>query len=131
MEAGSTARRPADPPDSLRPIAQTLAETVRVRASLLALEFSVEVDRRKHQVQLATLAAVLLYTAVLLLTVWVLTLFWDSHRNEAVALTCALYLVGAGLAWLRLRAIAASLPAPFADSLHEFRRDLAEWTGSP
>ncbi len=131
MEIGATARRPPGPLDSLLPIASTLAEIIGIRVSLLALELTTEVHRRKRQLQLAAVAAALLYTAFALLTLLLLNLFWDSYRNEALVLLGTLYLAGAGLAWWRLRAIGASLPAPFADSLRELRRDLADWTRSP
>lgn len=110
--------------DALRAIGRTLGEVARVRGALFAVELREEIARRRSMLMLAALACVLLHMALLLASVLVLALFWDSHRIVAIATMTALYL-GCGLAaLLRLRAEAAASPAPFAASLAELDQDL-------
>ncbi len=130
MDPGATPKSAGGPLDELRPIARSLVEALRARAALFSLELEEELQRRTRQAILSLLAAVLIYTALLLLTLLVLVLFWDAHRTEAIIAVAALFAAGGVAAGLRLRALRASSPAPFSASLLELHRDLAQAGGA-
>jgi uncharacterized membrane protein YqjE len=74
----------------------------------------------------ASVAAVLLHMALVVLTVLVAAAFWETHRLTAVGAIAALYLacgIAALAAFLRQ---AAAAPAPFAATRGELERDLAQ-----
>lgn len=111
--------------EALRTMGATLGEMAHVRGALFALELREEVLRRKHMLVLATFGVTALHMALLLITVLVAAIFWDTHRIAAIVAMAALYLACGIAALLRLRANAAASPDPFADTLRELRRDLA------
>ena len=112
--------------NSLRAIGATLNEIVRVRGALIGVELREEIERRKHMLVLAALGAVFLHMALLLVTLLVAVVFWDSYRVVAVGAMAALYLACGAAALIRLRVEVAASPAPFAASLRELDQDLAE-----
>lgn len=129
-------RSPATPParaagllDALRAMGKTLNEILCVRGALLAVEMREEMARRRDMLLLAAIAFGFLHMALLLITLLVAIVFWDSHRVAAVASMAALYLGCGAAAVLRLRSDAAASPAPFAASLAEMEQDLGELRG--
>jgi uncharacterized membrane protein YqjE len=124
--------RPLEPPatggllDALRAMGATLHDLVRVRGSLFAVELREELERRKHMLVLAALGVALLHTAFLLLTLFVVVWFWDTHRVAAIGVMALVYLACGAGALLRLRAYAAASPLPFAATLSELDQDLSE-----
>lgn len=111
--------------DALSAIGRTLNETVRVRGALFGIELREEIERRKRMLVLAGLAAVFIHMALLLLTVLVAVLFWDTHRIGAIGAMAAAYLACGAAALIRLRVAVAKSPAPFAATLSELDQDLA------
>lgn len=112
--------------DALRAVAGTLAAILRVRGSLFRVELSEEIERRKHLLVLATLGIVFLHTALLLATLFVTVMFWDTYRVAAVGTMAALYFCCGTLALIRFRSQAAANPQPFAATRAEIDRDLAD-----
>lgn len=112
--------------EALRAIGKTLVEGLRLRSSLFSLELAQEIRTRRRMFLLGALAAVLLYTAFLLMTALVLSVFWNSYRDQSIAALALLYLAAGVAAILRYRAVRAAAPAPFSVSLQELRRDLAD-----
>ncbi len=111
--------------DALRALAATLSETVRVRGALFAVELSEEVERRKRRLVLVALGVTCLHMALVLLTLLVAAVFWDTHRIVALGAMAALYLVCGAAAFIRVRVEVAASPAAFAASLSELARDFA------
>ena len=111
--------------DALRAIGVTLNEIVRVRGALFTVELGEEIDRRKHALILAGLAATFLHMALLLLTLFVVVIFWDTHRVAAIGLVAVVYLACGAGALIRYRIHGARSPAPFEATLGELERDLA------
>jgi uncharacterized membrane protein YqjE len=109
---------------ALRAIGGTLNEMLRVRGALFGVELREEIQRRRQMLVLAALGFAFLHTALLLLTFFVVALFWDTHRVAAIGAMAILYLVCGGAAVARLRRDAAASPEPFAASLGELNRDL-------
>ena len=111
---------------ALRAAGRTLNEIAQVRGSLFALELREEIARRSRMLALAAIGFAFLHTALLLLTLLLLVVFWDSHRVLVIALTTAVY-VGCGVAAIaRLRFEIETCPEPFSATRAELAQDLAE-----
>jgi uncharacterized membrane protein YqjE len=117
--------------DALRVFGRTLNETLHVRGALFALEVREEVERRKAMLLLAALGAAFLHLALLLAALLVVVAFWDTHRIAATAAMAGLYLACGVAAFLALRARIAASPEPFAATVGELERDLAELHPAP
>ena len=111
------------PVDSLRALGATLMELVAARAELAMVELREQGERRKAIVALAAVAAVFLALGLLLVTLFALALFWDTHRLEAIAGMALLYLAIAVLAYWRMRVKIALSPQPFEATMREFAAD--------
>jgi uncharacterized membrane protein YqjE len=110
---------------ALRSMGATVTEILQTRGALFAVELREEIERRKRMLALAAVGFAFLHTALLLATLLVAVVFWDTYRVAAIAAMTVLYL-GCGIATLRrLTAQAESSPAPFAATLGELEQDLA------
>jgi len=116
--------------DALRAIGGTLNEIVRVRGSLFAVELREEVQRRKEMLGLAVLGVACVHMALLLLSVLVAVIFWDTYRIAAIGAMTGVYLACGTIAIVKLRERIAASPEPFAATLGELERDLAD-LGAP
>jgi uncharacterized membrane protein YqjE len=112
--------------DAVRAIGTTLNEIVRLRGALFAIELGEEVERRKHALILAGLAAAFLHMALMLLTLFVVVIFWDTHRVAAIGVVALLYLACGAGALIRYRMHGARSPSPFEATLGELQQDLAQ-----
>lgn len=123
---------PSGPPasggllDALRAMGVTLGEIVQVRGALLGVELREEMERRRQMLVLVAVGVVFLHTALLLLTLLVAIVFWDTHRFGAIGALAALYLACGAAVLFRLRVKAAASPPPFAATLGELEQDLAQ-----
>jgi uncharacterized membrane protein YqjE len=110
---------------SLRQLLGTAVATLQVRLALLSNEIEQEKLRLFDGLLWAGLALMLLALGTLLLAAFVVVLFWDNYRLQALGVL-ALLLLGAG-AWLlslardRLR----SAGGLFSTSVRELGRDRA------
>lgn len=110
---------------SLRQLLGTAVATLQVRLALLSNEIEQEKLRLFDGLLWAGLALMLLALGTLLLAAFVVVLFWDNYRLQALGIL-ALLLLGAG-AWLlslardRLR----STGGLFSTSVRELGRDRA------
>ncbi|MBL8512260.1 MAG: phage holin family protein [Betaproteobacteria bacterium] len=110
--------------DTLRQFGATLLALVHTRAELAVLELQEEAQRRKQLVILGAIAAVFFALGLLLLAVFIIVLFWDSHRLLACLGVTLVYLgIGAGALW-RMIDQARRSPPPFAATLKELNEDL-------
>jgi len=111
---------------SVRQLLATLLETLHVRLELLGTELEQEKRRVFAALLLAAMALVCLALALVMFSVVVLLIFWESYRLPAA---CALtVLFGAGGAYLLVQA-KQKLNAPsglFENSLAELQRDRAK-----
>ena len=98
----------------------------RTRIELAAVEFREERERTLTRFVLAGVAVVFLAFAVLLASVLVVVLFWDTHRVLALAAVTLVHAAIGVVAVLRLKADVRSAPAPFSATLGELKRD-GEW----
>jgi uncharacterized membrane protein YqjE len=112
------------PLDSLRALGATFLALVGTRVELLVVELREEGERKKEMLVLAGVAAVFLALGLLLLAIFVVVVFWDSHRIAATAAVTMVYLgIGVG-ALARLKQKVRASPPPFEATLGEFAKDL-------
>jgi uncharacterized membrane protein YqjE len=114
---------PAGLTASLRALGATLVELLGARAELAVVELRQEGERKKEMIALAAAGALFLALGLLVATLFVIVLFWDTHRLPAIGGVAIVYLALSGAAFVRLRYKAAGNPPPFEATLREFAAD--------
>jgi uncharacterized membrane protein YqjE len=114
---------PAGLTASLRALGATLVELLGTRAELAVVELRQEGERKKEMIVLAAAGALFLALGLLVATLFVIVLFWDTHRLPAIGGVAIVYLALSGAAFVRLRYKAAGNPPPFEATLREFAAD--------
>ncbi len=110
---------------SLRTLLASLLLAARTRGELLQVELEEEKQRVAGIAAFAVAAAVFLALSVVVLTFFLMLLFWDTHRVMAAGLIAAAYaLIGIGCA-LVARNRASVKSKLFAASLAELGKDSA------
>jgi uncharacterized membrane protein YqjE len=115
--------------ESLQALAASMLALVRTRLELVAVEFREEGERRKQMALLGIVAGVFFALAALLFAMFIVVLFWDSHRVAAAAGVTVAYLAIALGALASLRSRRRELPPPFEASLAELARDVEALRG--
>ncbi len=93
------------------------------RGELAAIELTEARERAARWLVLALVAGVLLLAALLVGSLWVVSIFWESHRSEAIAVVAAAYaLAGGGLMWWLVARLRAAPPL-LQSTLSELRQD--------
>jgi len=109
--------------ESVKRLASTLVSIVSTRLELLAIELQEE-RLRLTQMFLFTLSALFCFgMGVLLLTIFIVVLFWDEHRLAVLGGLCVLFFVLGALAAVLSRNKAQSKPKLFSVSLAELAKD--------
>lgn len=106
-------------------IATTVLAMARTRLELAAVELQEETQRLFGYLAWAMAAAVLALGALALAVLFVLVLFWDTHRLLAVGGMALLFALGCGFAVAKLRSGLASRPPLLAATLAELNKDVA------
>ena len=107
----------------MRNLAATLVAVLQTRLELLILEFEEERVRLGRLLALAIVAVFFLSLAVLMFTMFVVVLFWDSYRLPAIGMLAVIYLVAGGAAAVAARRQAAMRSRLFSSSLAELVKD--------
>ena len=108
---------------SLRRLVSTFVTTLHSRAELLGHEFERERIRLTRLVLLGAAALLFLVFGLLMATVFVIVLFWDSQRLVAIGfLTVVYFAIGGGIA-LYARQEAGRAAHPFSGTLEQLRQD--------
>jgi len=114
---------------TVRQFGANLLDLARTRMELAAVELQEGMHRLVGLLVWAAAAAVLGLFALALAVLFVLVLFWDTHRLAAVGGMTVLFAIGCAIAVVRVRAGFAErapvLPATFA----ELRKDAAALKG--
>jgi uncharacterized membrane protein YqjE len=114
---------------SLRNLGATLVAIVRTRLDLLSSEVEAERTRLMQIFFWGMTAIFLMAFALGMLTLLVVAVFWDTHRNAAIATLVVIYFgLGVG-ALLQTRALVGAGRRIFADSLRELQNDRDELEG--
>lgn len=116
-------KRPEPLLASIRTLARNLLAVLQTRLELLATEFDEERARIAEFAVMAAVAAVCFSFAAFLVVLFIVVLFWDSHRLVAIGVLAAGF-AGAGAYVLHtLKRRAAERPALFSASIDELRKD--------
>ena len=109
--------------ESVKRLVSTLTSIVSTRLELLANEL-IEERLRVMQMFVYSLFALFCFgMGVMLLTVFIVVLFWDDHRIAVVGGMCVLFFVLGTLTATSLRNKAKSHPKLFSASLAELAKD--------
>lgn len=111
--------------DGVRRVAATMAGLGSNRLELFGIELQEELER--HAGNLAWLVAAFLFAALalLLMSLLLLIVFWDTQRVAVAVGLTVLYSVLSFACFLRLMRRMRTSPAPFAVTVEEFKRDRA------
>jgi uncharacterized membrane protein YqjE len=108
---------------SVRTLATTLVTALQTRIELLATEFEEERILLTRLWLLATVALFLFVLSVLTATLFIVVLFWDTHRLGAIGVLFLLFLLGGcAVAWYA-RKQARARPRLFSATLRELAKD--------
>ena len=116
---------------SLRGLGASFLALVHTRIELAVVELREEGERRKDMLVLAAVAAVFLTLGAAFLGLFVVVLFWDSHRVLAAGAVTALWIAIGLYALARLKRRVRESPPPFEASLAELAKDLEALKGRP
>lgn len=108
---------------SVRQLLSTLTSIVSTRLELLGNELQ---EERLHltQMLLFVLSALFCFgMGVLLLTIFIVVLFWDDHRLAALGVLSGLFFAAGALLAILLRSKAQAKPRLFSASLAELAKD--------
>jgi len=105
-------------------VASTLVAMIGTRLELAAVEFQEDARRLLGYLAWSLLAVFLATGAVMLVALFVILLFWDSYRLQAVAGMAVLLAVGAGVIVMSVRSKLNAQSPLFADTLAELRKDI-------
>ncbi len=113
---------------SLRNLATTLVAVAQTRLELLSAEIEEE-QVRLLQILLGSLVA-LFFSAlgVVMLTLFVVAWFWESHRALVIILLAMLYLGIGGVLWLIVRNKVRQKSKLFSASIAELAKDRQQLT---
>jgi uncharacterized membrane protein YqjE len=106
-------------------IATTLASMAATRVELAAVEVQLEARRLLKALAWTVLAAGLAAGALLLAALFVILLFWDTWRLQAVAAMAILLGATAALLSVRVRAALDARPPLLSDTMTALRHDMA------
>jgi uncharacterized membrane protein YqjE len=108
---------------SIKQLVSTLTSIVSTRLELLANELQEERLRLTQMFLYAWFALFCFGMGILLLTAFIVVLFWDDHRLAAIGtLVVAFFALGTFMAWL-LRSKARARSRLFSASLAELAKD--------
>jgi uncharacterized membrane protein YqjE len=105
-------------------VASTLVAMVGTRLELAAVEFQEDARRLLGYLAWSLLAVFLAAGSTMLIALFVILLFWDSYRLQAVAGMAALLGIAALLIVSSVRSKLNAQAPLFADTLAELRKDV-------
>jgi uncharacterized membrane protein YqjE len=117
--------------ESLKRMTSTLLVIIQTRIELLGNEIEEERLRVRQMVFYGSVALFLFAMATMLLTVFVVVLFWDSYRLQVLGGLTALFFIAGLLVWNALRSMTNERPRLFSTSLSELSDDIDRLTPKP
>jgi uncharacterized membrane protein YqjE len=111
--------------ESLRTLGASCVALVGNRFELMVVEFREQQAYGKQVLLLCLASALLLSSTSLLLALWVVIVFWDTHRVLAITIVTLFYLLASLTALMQLYKKTANSPEPFAATLKEFSNDMS------
>jgi uncharacterized membrane protein YqjE len=116
---------------SLKRLAGTLLAIIQTRLELLSNELEEERLRVRQMVLYGSVALFLFGMATMLMTAFVVVLFWDSYRLQVLAGMTLLFLLAGLLLLNSLRRMAQERSKLFSTSLSELSDDIDRLTPRP
>jgi uncharacterized membrane protein YqjE len=119
-------RGPAGEPgffEALRNVLSDFASLLQTRLELATTEFEEETERLKQTVLLGAISLFFLAVGVILLTLFVVVYFWDTHRLLALGVVTALYLLIGAWVGLRAKKKMSAMPKFLSATMSEFAKD--------
>lgn len=101
----------------------TLVAMVQTRVELASIELQEEAQRILRYLVLSLMALFLGAMAVVLVSFFIVLLFWDEHPLLATGLLAALYGIGALMLTLKVKGEMRRKPALLASTLAELKKD--------
>ncbi|HCU53637.1 MAG TPA: hypothetical protein DIC36_04920 [Gammaproteobacteria bacterium] len=118
-----------DPPErggllaSLRQMFGTVLEIIQTRIEIVANEFEEEREHLQSMVLQGLVAFLLFAVGLLLLTLFVILLFWEEQRLVVIGIFAGVYLFLGIFGILRVRANQRRRPRLLSTTLDELRQD--------
>jgi len=106
-------------------VASTVISMVGTRLELAAVEFQEDARRLLGYVAWALLAVFLAAAAFMLVALFVIVLFWDDYRLQAIAAMAILFAASSALILMKVRAGLKANMSVFPATLAELRNDVA------
>ena len=116
---------------SLQRLMETLLEIVQTRVEIVATEFEEERVRLRELVVFGILTLFFVGVGLTLLTLFVVVLYWDSHRVAVLGGVAFLYLGLGGLTGIILYRRLKSRPRLFSTTLSELAKDRDHLSSGP
>lgn len=108
---------------SLKSLSANLISIVQTRLELLSTDVAEERERLTALLVLAQVALFCLGVGVVLLTMLIVVVFWDTHRLLVLGLLTGMFLIaGAATGWLAMHKLRTK-PRLFEASLAELAKD--------
>lgn len=117
--------------DSVKTLAATLVAMGHTRLELLSTEIEEEHTRLSSMLLWTLVALFFAALCIVLLTLLVAVVFWDTHRLLALGIMALLFLLGAVIAGRIVLDKARAKPRLFASSLAELSKDREQLTARP
>lgn len=110
-------------PSTARSVVRTLLSFAETRARIAANEFEEQLLRLLEVAVWAMAALFLFAIALLLVSMFIVLLFWDSNRMLAAGLLAGLFIATGGFSAMMVRTCLAARPKFLAATLTEFEKD--------
>lgn len=110
--------------ESIGRIGATLVALVQTRLELVAVEVEEESLRLMSYLMLSLLALFLFGIAIVMVAMFVVILFWDTYRLQAVLAMAVLFAGGGALIARKVRLAMASKPRLLAHTIAELNKDI-------
>lgn len=111
--------------DSLKTLTATLVAMAYNRLHLLSADIEIARERIFSLLMTVIVSLFFLCFGVLLLSIFVVVIFWDTHRLLALGSVTGLFLVVGALLLLKVLKAVKRMPATFEASLSELAKDYA------
>jgi uncharacterized membrane protein YqjE len=108
---------------SIERLVATFIEVVQTRIELASSELEEERERLQEIVMLGLFAAFLIGLGIVLLTVVIVLIFWDTHRMAVLGGFAAFYLVLGAIVALRVWYVSRTKSRLFSATLAELEKD--------
>jgi uncharacterized membrane protein YqjE len=111
--------------ESSKRMVGTLLSIVQTRLELLSNEIEEERLRVRQMLFYGSIALFFFGLSIMLLTVFIVVLFWDSYRLEVLGGLSVMFFVAGIVVWNSLRGVALERSKLFSSSLAELDEDRA------